>query len=225
MYLIIFDCDGTLVDSQNMIVAAMDRAFTRNDLPPPSRSKVLSVVGLSLPQAFSVLVDGDAAAPVDRLVDAYKAAFFEIRTNPANHEPLYAGARETVERLHGRDDVLLAIATGKARRGVDAVLSNHDLQGRFASIQTADDAPSKPHPGMILQAMAETGVEAARTVVVGDTSYDMEMARAAGAHAVGVSWGYHPVVRLEGAGAHTIINDFFALEPAIAELVRWEKAS
>ncbi len=225
MYLVVFDCDGTLVDSQNMIVAAMDRAFTSHGLPSPSRALVLSVVGLSLPQAFSALVDGEETAPVDSLSEAYKTAFREIRTDPAYHEPLYSGARETVERLHARDDVLLAIATGKARRGVDAVLSIHDLQGRFASIQTADDAPSKPHPGMIRQAMSETGVDEARTVVVGDTSYDMEMARAAGAHAVGVSWGYHPVAHLEAAGAHLIVDDFLALEPAIAGLVGWENAS
>ena len=224
MYLVIFDCDGTLVDSQNMITAAMDRAFAAHDLPAPARAEVLSVVGLSLAQAFETLL-GTTDGPIDSLAEAYKTAFHGLRTDKTYHEPMFDGARQAVETLHGREDVLLGIATGKARRGVDAVLKLHNLEGRFVTIQTADDAPSKPHPGMIHQAMSETGVEPGRTVVVGDTSFDVEMARAADAHAIGVSWGYHPVERLEAAGAHRIINDYSALIPAIAALMNWEAVS
>jgi len=225
MYLIIFDCDGTLVDSQNMIVAAMDRAFAAHDRKAPPRDKILSIVGLSLDEAFQTLVDGEDDAPIGSLAENYKLAFQALRKDPAYREPLFDGARAAIEALHARDDVLLGIATGKARRGVDAILNMHGLNGRFSTIQTADDAPSKPHPGMIFQAMSETGVEPSRTVVVGDTSYDMAMARAARAHAIGVSWGYHPNGHLEAAGAHEIIDDFAELIPTIAGLVGWGAAA
>lgn len=225
MYLVVFDCDGTIVDSQNIIVAAMERAFAAHDMATPERNAVLSVVGLSLGEAFSVLTDGIDGAPIDALAESYKSSFREIRAMPELHEPLFPGAREAINYFNTRDDVLLGIATGKARRGVDAVFDLHDLHGRFVSIQTADDAPSKPHPGMVLQAMAETGVDADRTVVVGDTSFDMQMARSAGAYAVGVAWGYHPRAHLESAGAHVIVDAYPALVPAVAGLFGWEDAA
>ncbi len=107
-------------------------------------------------------------------------------------EPLYPGAADAVAALARRDDIVLGIATGKSQRGVRAVLARHGLLEHFITIKTADDAPSKPDPGMVLHAMSEAGVAADDTVVVGDTVYDIAMARAAGAAAIGVTWGYHP---------------------------------
>ncbi len=108
------------------------------------------------------------------------------------------------------------MATGKARRGLLAVLEQHGLETRFATLQTADVGPGKPHPAMLERAMAEVGVAPSDTVMIGDTSFDMLMARSAGASAIGVSWGYHPVAELEAAGAHSIVGHFNELPAAMA---------
>lgn len=213
--LVIFDCDGTLVDSQHVIVAAMEMAFTGVGLARPQREAVLAIVGLSLPQAIAQVkaaheIPHDEAL-LDRILEGYKDAFNTLRRDPAHEELMFPGALEGVRTLARRDDILLGIATGKSRRGVDRFLRTQELEGHFATIQTADDAPSKPHPAMIEQAMAETGVGPDDTVMVGDTSFDMAMAVNAGVRALGVSWGYHPVDALERAGAHAIASDFTTL--------------
>ncbi len=209
--LVIFDCDGTLVDSQHMICAAMQRAYDAHDIVCPPRERVLSIVGLSLREAFDNLGEGEKDFPVDGMIERYKEAFFKLRHSPAHQEPLYPGARDAVLGLAGREDCLLGIATGKSQRGVRAILTHHDLLSHFATIKTADDAPSKPHPGMILEAMREAGAEPHDTVMIGDTSYDMQMARAAGVHAIGVNWGYHPHAMLEQSGATAVVSDFMEL--------------
>jgi phosphoglycolate phosphatase len=217
MRLVIFDCDGTLVDSQHMICAAMHKTYLEHDLPCPPRERLLSIVGLSLDEAFRRLADGEAQ-PLKSLAERYKAAFFALRASGQHMEPLYPGAREAVEALSQRGDVTLGIATGKSVRGVVAVLGHHGLIEHFATIHTADTAPSKPHPGMVLDAMRATGVAAERTVVIGDTAFDIGMARAAGAASIGVAWGYHPVGELREAGAQTVIEDFPALLPALERM-------
>ncbi len=216
--LIIFDCDGTLVDSQHMICAAMQQAYDDHRIECPPREKVLSIVGLSLAESFQRLSDGTDGFPVETMVERYKAAFFAMRQAREVQEPLYPGAREAIEELAARKDTLLGIATGKSQRGVRMVLGHYGLLEQFHTIKTADDAPSKPHPGMVLEAMREAEPRRADTIVVGDTSYDMEMARAAGARAIGVSWGYHPVTELHAAGARVVVETFPLLLPAIDEL-------
>jgi len=226
MKLVIFDCDGTLVDSQHAICAAMEHAFTTLALPPPSRAEILGVVGLSLPQTFEVLAAQQAPSVQAALAEHYRSDFPAKRQQPALHDPLYPGMGEVVAALARRGDVLLGIATGKSRRGVARLLDREGWQQHFITIQTADDHPSKPHPSMILSAMAETGVGPDATVAVGDTSYDIEMARGAGVGAIGVGWGYHEVERLKLAGADTIIATSDALVAAIdAQLTIREPAS
>ncbi len=219
--LVIFDCDGTLVDSQHVIVAAMEYAFTREGLEAPPREAVLSIVGLSLPEAIwrlaRTMPEVPEEAAVLRLTDGYKDAFTELRQDPAHEEPMFPGAREGVLDLAARDDILLGIATGKSRRGVDRLLEMRGLDACFATIQTADDAPSKPHPAMIVQAMDDVGASSDATLMVGDTTFDIEMARNAGVTGLGVSWGYHPPAHLEDAGAHYIAGDFAALLNAIGD--------
>ena len=216
--LVVFDCDGTLVDSQHMIVAAMTQAYADHAMAPPARERMLSIVGLSLAEAFTVLGDGAADYPVTTLAEQYKQAFHALRASGDHMEPLYPGAADAVTTLAGRDDVLLGIATGKSQRGVRLVLGHHGLIDHFMTIKTADDAPSKPDPGMVVDAMREAGVAPADTIVVGDTVYDIAMARAAGARAIGVSWGYHPRQALTEAGASAVIDSFPALVPALATI-------
>jgi phosphoglycolate phosphatase len=205
MKLVIFDCDGTLVDSQNAIVATMEQAFVALGLALPTREEMRAVIGLSLPEAFAALVPGCDAAAGGELVARYRAGY--RKAGPAvssDASPLFPGAAEAVAALARREDVVLGIATGKSRRGVARLVEREGWQGRFFTVQTADDHPSKPHPSMILRAMAEAGVGPAATVMVGDSTYDMEMARSASVGAVGVAWGYHPAERLRLAGAHRI---------------------
>jgi phosphoglycolate phosphatase len=217
--LVLFDCDGTLVDSQVMIVGAMQRAFGIGGLAPPPREEILSIVGLSLPIAIARLASHHPEAPVDALVEAYKSAFFELRNSTLHQEPLYPGARDVIEMLAAAPDTLLGIVTGKSRRGVAAILAMHDLKSRFAVIRTADDAPSKPHPAMVLEAMAEVGADPSATVVIGDTSYDMSMARAAAVPGIGVTWGYHERDLLAEAGAAVIVDRFDEVPTAVARLI------
>ena len=224
MILVLFDCDGTLVDSQRMIVASMTAAFKAHNLAPPSRERTLSIVGLSLDRALPALTQDLADPPISSLIAHYKAAFLRHRSDPNLVEPMFSGARETVEALAARDDILLGIVTGKSRRGVDAVLGHHGLLDRFKTIQTADDAPSHPDPAMVLQAVSAVGAEPSRTCVIGDTSFDMTMARNAGARAIGVSWGYHPVSSLLAAGADDIAGDFAAVLRAVNGLLDPEAA-
>lgn len=216
--LVIFDCDGTLVDSQHMIVAAMTQAYGAHDLPVPDRETLLSIVGLSLIEAFTALGKGRERFPVASLAEHYKLAFHALRSSGQHMEPLYPGAAEAIEMLARRGDVALGIATGKSQRGVRLVLGHHGLIERFITIKTADDAPSKPDPGMVVDAMREAGVAAENTVVVGDTVYDIAMARAAGASGIGVAWGYHPREALADAGAVAVIEEFAALGATLDKL-------
>ena len=212
MKLAIFDVDGTLVDSRAIIAASLTTAFRAEGLPVPERDRMLSIVGLSLVEAMKALVPEEDHAVHERLGAAYKQAFWEHRSRGEHTEGLFEGAHDLLSRLRERGDVLLGIATGKSRRGVAHLIETHGFHGWFATIQTADDHPSKPHPSMIVTALSETGLDPSAAIMIGDTSYDIAMARAAGAWAAGVAWGNHPADELTKAGAHTISNDFNELE-------------
>lgn len=209
MKLVVFDVDGTLIDSQAHITGAMTRAFEAVGRPVPAREAILGIVGLSLPEAMAQL-DPDPAMTTP-LVTAYRNAFAGMAVHEAS--PLYPGAREVLDRLVARDDLLLGVATGKSRRGLVRVFGEHDLDGYFVTTQVADDHPSKPSPAMLLTAMSEAGTMPKDTVIIGDTSFDMEMGRNAGTRRIGVSWGYHPRAALEAA--ETIIDNFDQLEATL----------
>lgn len=219
--LVIFDVDGTLVDSQGHILASMNGAFDAHDLPSPGRDAILSIVGLSLPEAFVRLVP-DHADKRESLTQAYKDTFMRLRKSGEAHSPLYPGAEAVLKDLAARDDVLLGVATGKSRRGLDHLIEVNGWEKTFQTIQVADHHPSKPHPSMVQTCLAETGVEAGDAVMVGDTSYDMEMARGAGVRGLGVGWGYHDDDALIGAGADRILRDYAEMPAALATL--WEVA-
>lgn len=205
--LIVFDCDGTLVDSQATIVACAQAAFRAEGLAVPSAAAVRRIVGLSLVEAVLELMAEPDPAVAPRLAEHYKAAFHEYRARPEFHEPLFAGTRELLDALLARD-LLLGVATGKAMRGLLSVLEHHGLRDHFVTLQTADLHPSKPHPAMLRAAMAETDASSAETMLLGDTTYDILMARAAGAVPIGVSWGNHPAEELVEAGAIAVLDRF-----------------
>jgi phosphoglycolate phosphatase len=206
--LAIFDCDGTLVDSQSNICVAMEACFADAALPPPDRAAVRRIVGLSLPEAMRALLPDQPDTFHHDLAEGYKRSFQQMRAEGRVEEILYDGIPEVLDRLEA-DGWLLGVATGKSDRGLRLVLEHHGLHHRFVTLQTADRHPSKPHPSMIELAMAEAGADAASTVMIGDTSYDMLMACNAGVHAIGVAWGYHEPAEMLAAGA-----DAMALHPS-----------
>ncbi|PWE16671.1 haloacid dehalogenase [Marinicauda salina] len=213
--LAVFDVDGTLVDSRQVIHRAMTRAFERAGLGEIAYDRVRTIVGLELTEAVLRLAPADYPAErIPELATYYKQAFVEQRAETGFSEPLYEGAKDTVERL-ADEGWLLGVATGKARRGLDIVFDHHGLHRYFQTFQTVDHGPGKPHPRMVLDAMAETGAAPAETVVIGDTSFDMEMARAAKTRALGVAWGFHTPDEIEAGGAHEIHHDYDGLNAAL----------
>jgi phosphoglycolate phosphatase len=198
--LAIFDCDGTLVDSGATIYRALSAAFAGNGLEIPSPDVSRKVIGLSLPDAMAQLLPGGSPEEHARLAEDYKRAFWELRAAGEVEEPLFGGILDLLDTLE-RDGWLLAVATGKSDRGLRHCLESHGIHARFASLQTADRHPSKPHPSMVEQAIADAGASAATTIVLGDTSFDMAMAAAAGATGIGAGWGYHDAEELIRAGA------------------------
>ena len=208
--LVVFDCDGTLVDSQHGIIAAAAAAFRAHGRVEPDPAAVRSVVGLNLDHAISALLPEADSGMVDRLVEAYKNAFFELRSRPDHEEPLFPGMMELLDALD-QPHILLGIATGKHMRGLRATLDRHGLGGRFVTLQTPDTCRGKPHPEMVERALAETGVLSTGALVIGDTTYDMRMAYNAGVLGVGVAWGYHERSALIAAGARQVIEHPLAL--------------
>ena len=206
MQLVLLDVDGTLVDSARIIIDAQIETCAAHGLPHPGLASGLGVVGLSLREALAALTGRADLAPV--LAETYSLVFQRMRREPDYREPLFPGVAETVAALAARPDVMLGIATRKSRRGADFILAREGWQKLFAVVRTADDGPSKPHPAMILSACAETGIAPERTVMVGDSVFDMQMARAAGARALAVSYGFQPVTALRAAGAQAVLERF-----------------
>ncbi|AMO70915.1 HAD-IA family hydrolase [Sphingorhabdus sp. M41] len=201
--LALFDCDGTMVDSQANICASMDQAFQKHGLVPPDHHLVRRIVGLSLMEAVAQLFPEGDKKIVAAVTQSYKDGFSELRRAGGLHEPLYDGLIQTLEELDASGWVL-GVATGKSDRGLSHVLETHGLSNRFVTLQTADRHPSKPHPAMVELAMAEAGAAPETTAMIGDTSFDMAMAVNARVRAVGVDWGYHDENELIEAGAEIV---------------------
>ncbi|MGY4397396.1 phosphoglycolate phosphatase [Sphingomonas sp. UYAg733] len=202
--LALFDCDGTLVDSQANICQAMEEAFMLHRLDPPGRDDIRRVVGLSLVEVMRSLLPHAEDAQHRALAEDYRHVFLRLRTAGAlTDEPLFDGMIEALDMLT-ESGWVFGVATGKSDRGLIRVLDEHGIRPRFVTLQTADRHPSKPHPSMIETAIREAGASPETTVMIGDTSYDMLMARAGNVRALGVAWGYHPTDELIAAGAHAI---------------------
>jgi len=198
--LAIFDCDGTLVDSGATIYVALSETFAQHGLTIPPPHVARRVIGLSLAEAMAGLLPDSTAAQQLQLAEDYKKVFSGLRAAGQVEEPLFDGVIELLDALEA-DGWLLAVATGKSDRGLKHCLDLHDIHARFVSLQTADRHPSKPHPSMVEQAIADAGAAPQTTIVVGDTSFDMAMATAAGASGIGAAWGYHDAAELMAAGA------------------------
>lgn len=215
--LAIFDFDGTLMDSAAHIARGMRLAFAAHGRPTPSDEAVRRVIGLGLVPAMRgvdpSLSDDEAAA----IGHAFVAVFEDERARGGAEAeaPLFPGAADALARLAEDERLLLGVATGKGRHGLDHALDAHALRRFFTVTQTANDAPGKPHPAMVENCLAATGVASKQAVVIGDTAYDMEMARNAGVAAIGVAWGYHSTDELRAAGAAAIVEDFDALDAAL----------
>jgi phosphoglycolate phosphatase len=180
---------------------------------------VRRVVGLPLAASVARLSPLLAAAECARVAELYKQAFTDMRGAKPLDEPLFPGVLALLDALDA-EGVLLGVATGKGRRGLRITLEHHGLLDRFVTLQTADDAPGKPHPEMLRRAMAETGADPATTAMIGDTTYDILMALNAGTAAIGVGWGYHPPEELRAAGAHEVVDAAHDVRPAWARAAR-----
>ncbi|PCD01678.1 haloacid dehalogenase [Sphingomonas spermidinifaciens] len=204
--LAVFDCDGTLVDSQANICLAMEQCFTGHGLAAPARAEIRRIVGLSLIEAMAALLPDAPPEQHRAMAEDYKHAFQALRGNGGlTDEPLFDGVAEALDAFEAAG-WRLGVATGKSDRGLSLILAHHGLTGRFVTLQTADRHPSKPHPSMLHAALAEAGAAAERSVMIGDTSFDMAMAVAAGVRPIGVAWGYHNAHELRDAGALVVAD-------------------
>lgn len=204
MKLIIFDFDGTLVDSRSLILESHRIVFSEFRLPLPPAAACLSLVGQTLDLILEELAG--PAAPIRDMVRAYDFLLPKLRADPAFAEKPFEGIADLLRDLSTAPDTVLGMATGHTSVTVGPALAALQWRDFFRTIQAADMAPSKPHPAMLLQALTATGASPERTIFVGDTTYDMEMARAAKVRPMGVNWGYHRPEQLLSAGAHRIAS-------------------
>ena len=216
--LAVFDCDGTLVDGQADVCWAMSRAFARAGLAAPDDHAVRRSVGLSLPAAVRSLAPTLSDAENRAVTEYYRSSFRARREEGLLDEPLYDGIADLLRGLHA-DGWSLAVATGKSDRGLAACLATHGIADLFVSLQTADRHPSKPHPAMLEAALFEAGAQRAEAVMIGDTSFDMAMAKSIGVAAIGVAWGYHAADELAASGAACVVETSAQLAAALERLL------
>ncbi len=219
--LAIFDVDGTLVDSRAVLKTASDAAFTAIGVEPPPYEELRKIIGLSLKEGLAQLAPYLSPAQIDALTDHYKQSFGALHQQPDFIEPLYDGAADLLDRLKA-EGWLIAMATGKSRRGVETIMKMHGWVDLFDTTHCADDGPGKPHPAMLHAALEALDCRPEETVMIGDTSFDMLMAKAAGLHAIGVTWGFHTREEIEVGGADLMVETFAELN---AELDRFGGAA
>ena len=217
MRLVIFDMDGTLIDSVALIVETVTAAFVAVGEPVPTEAAIRAISGISAREAMAMLAPSADTARVEAILQSYRREYGS-RTG-GGREPLFAGALRVLERLRHRPDTILAVATGKGYTGAVALLTAHGILDWFHSVETPTHNRGKPDPQMLHTAIEKAGVAVAQAVMIGDTTHDMNMARAAGVKAIGVAWGYHDGVDLRQAGADIVIERFDQLEPAIDQLL------
>ncbi|MFC7290094.1 HAD-IA family hydrolase [Hirschia litorea] len=214
--LAVWDLDGTIVDSREIIQGAMVSAFTKWGIKAPDYDQTRQIVGLTLATAIENLVPDAEPALIANLTEDYKKSFIALRQAPDYKEPLYDGSIQLLNDMVA-DGWLMGVATGKSRQGLSHILDMHDLEKFFDTHWCADDGPGKPHPHMVQKNMDQLGCFAEQTVMIGDAIFDMQMARAANVHALGVSWGFGKADELAAAGAHAVVHDYNELRQSLFE--------
>lgn len=217
MRLVIFDLDGTLIDSVGLIVETVTNTFNAVGEAPPSEQAIRAISGITAREAMTILAPTLGPERIDEIMQVYHRTYHGVAG--LQREPLFAGALAALDLLQQRPDTILAVATGKGYRGAITLLETHAIIGRFHSIQTPDHNRGKPDPQMIMTAMDKAGIGPQATVMIGDTVHDMRMARAAGVKALGVAWGYHEIADLREAGAHLVIDSFDQLQGGVDQLL------
>ncbi|MFW2441086.1 MAG: HAD-IA family hydrolase [Arenicellales bacterium] len=202
--LIIFDWDGTLMDSEAKIVNCFRKATADVEIDYPGDEATRNIIGLGLKEALDVLLPDYGDAIRQQAVDRYREHFLYL---DETEMPLFKGVEEGLKRLQN-DNYSLAIATGKARTGLDRALEHTQIGEYFSVSRCADEAISKPHPRMVLDILAETGVTAENAIVVGDTTYDIQMAHRAGTDALAVCYGVHSSEKLKEENPLACVDDF-----------------
>ena len=216
--LAVFDCDGTIVDSQASIISAMITAFKKCSHPIPDHESIRRVVGLPIKVGMELLLPNVATSEHEYLENSFKEAFGNLRRDGDIDDPLYPGVFDVLNILED-EGWLLGVATGKSTRGLRLTLEKFGLIDKFLTLQTSDTAPGKPDPGMLINAIHDTGSAPQSTIMIGDTTFDMEMAANAHVKAIGVSWGYHPQDDLNSAGALVIAEDFYMLPSLLNKII------
>lgn len=214
--LVIFDLDGTLIDSVALIVETVTNAFRAVNEPAPDERMIRSISGITARDAMAILAPNATPARVEEITASYRKHY--LSGAGLAREPMFEGALEALDRLQADPETILAVATGKGHQGAVTLLGLHGIVERFHSIETPTHNRGKPDPQMIETAMAKAGVDRSQTVMIGDTVHDMRMAKAAGVGAIGVAWGYHDRADLTQAGADIVIDRFDDLDAAVARL-------
>ena len=218
MHLIIFDLDGTLIDSVILNIEAITAGFAAVGEPVPTEHAMRAISGITAREAMGILMPNADAARIDTVLVSYRREH-AARAQGSARELFFPDGFETLTRLRHRPDTILAVATGKGFESATALLTARGVVDWFHTIQTPTHNRGKPDPQMIHTAIEKAGAEAKNTVMIGDTVHDMNMAKAAGVKAIGVAWGYHLAEALREAGADIVIERFNQLEPAIDKLL------
>ena len=213
----VFDVDGTLINSASIVVEAVTKMFLKNNITPPPASKIVAGIGLSLEDALLRIIPEEEKQNVSKLAEDYRVIAYDLRTN--FEAPLYEGALEFLDFLE-KDKVLLAIATGNSQKGVNVALKPFNIMKRFIAVKTADICLGKPNPDMLNQIMKETGIDKSKLVMIGDSIYDIQMAKNAGTKSIGVAWGYHSTEDLLEAGADVIADSFYDIKDKFTKLIQ-----
>jgi len=209
--IVVFDVDGTLINSVSVISHCLSTALVGFGCPAPTQLEVREIIGISLPEAVGRLAPEASPNVQKNIVEKYREEFSRVHAQEGFTEQFFPGAMACLKGLSD-SGYLLAVATGKSRKGLNDLLAQHDLGKYFVALGTADDGPGKPHPYMLQKVLSESGVESSEAIMIGDTTYDIEMARSARVCSVGVSWGNHTVMELRKAGANHIVDSFEEFE-------------
>jgi len=214
----VFDIDGTLIDSAASIVAGVQACWSACGFADPDPAAVRHTIGLPWEQGVRALLPGCGDAEFAAIRAYYDAVARGERTRPPLSEVLFPGALEALEEIAG-SGALLGIVTSRNSRRLTQLLETHGLHDHFVSVKTVDHGPGKPNPHLLLQAMSDVGADAARTVMIGDTVYDIQMAANAGTAGVGVAWGVHEADELRAAGASHVVRAFHELPSIVHGLI------